>query len=109
MHNSSQETLEPGSFRIGIRTSDRFNRAFGPKLAKKTPLPGGGVLFKLPDLSTLFPQEYASLPVTLWPCRDEDDNQLTMDEEQIVLTLFSPSGPHEFPMLLRKIESQASD
>lgn len=96
--NASSETFNPGDFKIGVQTGNRFPFT-DTKGVVTTKLPGGGYLHMLSDFSTLFPNAYASSYISLESPYNSDYFEVG-EEEKITVRLFTRQGNRDFPVMI---------
>lgn len=98
VYNASGESFEPGEFKIGLITTERFVRCSNKTPVDTTKLPGGGYLHMLPDFPTLFPNAYASFrPILSF----QSDHFLSAGEQEAVtVRLFTKQGSRDFALVV---------
>lgn len=94
--NASGDTFEPGEFKVGILTGERFYHT-NHGAVETTKLPDGGYIHTMPDFPKLFPNAYTSYRISLNP----GQNIMKAGErEAAVVRLFTKQGSRDYPIVI---------
>lgn len=91
--NASLDKLTPENFKLGIITSERFDRTEHTSVAT-TKLPDGGYQHMLWNLPPLFPSGCSSLQVIL--IADHNHSFAPGEEDVVTIRLFTEQGARDF-------------
>jgi hypothetical protein len=93
IHNPTPYTFEPGKFRIGIISPERY-KSTRTQEVEVVKLPDNKQMFMLPYLDILFPDLYASFEILF----NEQPEMGQMDK--FIIRVFSEIGTFDYPFFM---------